>query len=137
LAWKLLSSPAQGVRLWLTLPPTLQGVVRSWRHHKVLLQASQVLRPHRPELLGLDKGCDDTDAEAAVRGRRITPHIRRIGEQPLLGCVQGRPRRWVVERTSAWHDRFRGLLVRWERIGTHDLGLLHLACALIAFRQAQ
>lgn len=63
-------------------------------------------------------------------------HIRRIGEQPLLGCVEGKPRRWVVERTNAWHNRFRGLLVRWERIGAHYLGLLHLACALIAFRQA-
>lgn len=92
--------------------------------------------PRRPEHLCLDKGYDYTDAEAAVRARRITPHIRRIGEQPLLGCVQGKPRRWVVERTNAWHNRFRGLLVRWERIGAHHLGLLHLACALIAFRQA-
>ncbi len=97
--------------------------------------------PDREVLAGivylcLDKGYDYTDAEAAVGARRITPHIRRIGEQPLLGCVQGKPRRWVVERTNAWHNRFRGLLVRWERIGAHYLGLLHLACALIAFRQA-
>jgi hypothetical protein len=56
-------------------------------------------------------------------------------EAPLLGCVQGKPRRWVVERTNAWHNRFRGLLVRWERIGSPYLALLHLACALIAFRQ--
>ena len=27
-------------------------------------------------------------------------------------------------------------LVRWERIGAHYLGLLHFACALIAFGQA-
>jgi len=93
--------------------------------------------PRRPEHLCLDKGYDYTDAEAAVRARRISPHIRRIGEQPLLGCVQGKPRRWVVERTNAWHNRFRGLLVRWERIGAHYHGLLHLACALIAFRQAR
>ena len=44
--------------------------------------------PRRPEHLCLDKGYDYTDAEAAVRARRISPHIRRIGEQPLLGCVQ-------------------------------------------------
>jgi hypothetical protein len=41
-----------------------------------------------------------------------------------------------VERTNAWHNRFRGLLVRRGRIGARYLGLLHLACALIAFRQA-
>jgi hypothetical protein len=33
------------------------------------------------------------------------------------------------------HNRFRGLLMRWERIGAHYFGLLHLACALTAFRQ--
>ncbi len=92
--------------------------------------------PRRPKHLCLDKGYDYADAQAAVRARGITPHLRRRGEKPLLGYVQGKPRRWVVERTSAWHNRFRGLLVRWERIGSHYLALLHLACALIAFRQA-
>jgi transposase len=50
--------------------------------------------------------------------------------------VRGRPRRWVVERTNAWHNRFRGLLIRWERRGELYQGLLHLACGLIAFAQA-
>jgi hypothetical protein len=40
-----------------------------------------------------------------------------------------------VVRTNAWYNRFRGLLVRWKRIGAHYLDLLHLACALITFRQ--
>jgi hypothetical protein len=26
----------------------------------------------------------------------------RIGERPLLGCVQGKPRGWVVERANTW-----------------------------------
>jgi putative transposase len=43
--------------------------------------------PRRPENLCLDKGYDYEDAEAAVRVRGITPHIRRRGENPLLGCV--------------------------------------------------
>ena len=79
---------------------------------------------------------DYADVEASVRARRITPHIRRRGEPPLVGRFRGKPRRWVVERTNAWHNRFRALLVRWERIAAHYLGLLHLACAIIAFQQA-
>jgi transposase len=62
--------------------------------------------------------------------------IRRRGEPPLMGCVRGKPRRWVVERTNAWHNRFRGLLIRWERRGELYQGLLDLACGLIAFAQA-
>jgi transposase len=93
--------------------------------------------PRRPKHLCLDKGYDYVDAEAAVRLRGITPHIRRRGEQPLLGCVHGKPRRWVVERTNSWHNRYRGLLVRWERKTENYLAMLQLACGIIAFRHAQ
>lgn len=101
----------------------------------VVLRASR--GPRRPENLCLDKGYDYADAEAAVRARRITPHIRRRGEQPMMGCVRGKPRRWVVERTNSWHNRYRGLLVRWERIAGNYLAMLHLACGIIAFQAAR
>lgn len=39
----------------------------------------------RPRHLYLDKGYDYADCEAAVRIRGIVPHIRRRGEQPLIG----------------------------------------------------
>jgi putative transposase len=92
--------------------------------------------PRRPKNLCLDKGYDYSDTEAEVRARRIKPHIRRRGEPPLVGRVHGRPRRWVVERAGAWINRFRGLLIRWERIAANYLGLLHFACALIAHRNS-
>jgi putative transposase len=50
--------------------------------------------------------------------------------------VHGRPRRWVVERTISWHNRFRGLLVRWERRGENYLAMLQFVFGLIAFQQA-
>jgi transposase len=92
--------------------------------------------PRRFRHLCLDKGYDYGDTEAAVRQRGTTPHIRRRGESPLLGCVRGKPRRWVVERTHSWHNRFRGLLVRWERTAENYLAMVHLACGIIAFQQA-
>lgn len=101
----------------------------------VVLRAAR--GPRRPEHLCLDKGYDYADSEAAVRSRGIVPHIRRRGEQPLLGCVHGKPRRWVVERTNSWHNRFRGLLVRWERLAANYLAMLQLACGIIAYRQAR
>jgi transposase len=93
--------------------------------------------PRRPQHLCLDKGYDYRDAEAAVRCRGIRPHIRRRGENALLGCVRGKPRRWVVERTNSWHNRYRGLLIRWERKAENYLGMLQLACGLIAYQQAR
>ena len=54
----------------------------------------------------LDKGYDYADAEWAVRRRRYVPHIRRRGEERRR-CRRGeRARRWVVERTHSWFNRF-------------------------------
>ena len=90
----------------------------------------------RPKNLCMDKGYDYADSEHEVRRRRITPHIRRRGEPPLVGCVRGHPRRWVVERAFSWLNRFRTLLIRWVRNSNNYLALLHLACGFIAYQQA-
>lgn len=92
--------------------------------------------PRRPRHLCLDKGYDYADSEREVRRRGITPHIRRRGERRMVGCIWGKPRRWVVERTNAWHNQFRGLLIRWERRADNYLALVQIASALIAFNAA-
>jgi putative transposase len=101
----------------------------------VALRTSRGVR--RPKHLCLDKGYDYADAEAAVRARRVVPHIRRRGEPPMIGCARGKPRRWVVERTISWHNRFRGLLVRWERYAANYLAMLQLVSGIIAFQAAR
>lgn len=42
----------------------------------------------------------------------------------------------VVERTHSWLNRFRHLLIRWDKKPDNALGLLHIACGLIAHRAA-
>lgn len=106
----------------------------------VVLRAGRGVR--RPRHLCLDRGYDAASIWAGVRARRITPHIRRQrrrGEPPIpLGPLhRGKPRRWVVERTGSWHNRFRALLVRWERKATNHLALVQLACALIALKHGR
>jgi transposase len=45
--------------------------------------------------------------------------------------------RWVVERTFAWLNRFRRLMIRYERFADLYLAFLDLACALICLRFLQ
>jgi putative transposase len=45
-------------------------------------------------------------------------------------------RRWVVERTHSWLNRFRRLLVRWEKREDTCLAMLQFACGLIVWRSA-
>ena len=46
-----------------------------------------------------------------------------------------RARRWIVEVAHSWFNRFRKLLVRYEKLEHSFLGLNHLAAAIIAFRK--
>lgn len=127
---------ARGVPL--AVPITGANIHDKWMVGKTLdaipLRCGRGVR--RPVNLCLDKGYDYREPDIETRARRIIPHIRRRGESPLLGCVRGKPRRWVVERTNSWHNRYRALLVRWERKSCNYLALLMLACALIALQQA-
>jgi putative transposase len=44
-------------------------------------------------------------------------------------------RRWVVERTNSWHNKFRKLLVRYEKKAETYLGLVQLACCIMVSRR--
>jgi putative transposase len=65
-----------------------------------------------------------------------TAHIRGHGEEAKARRAGNRARRWVVERTHSWLNRYRRLLVRWEKKAHNYLAMLHFACALIAWNQA-
>jgi transposase len=89
----------------------------------------------RPEHCCLDKGYDSADIERGLKKRGIQPHIRHRGEESRP-CRRGKPRRWKVERTNSWHNRYRALLIRWDVKPAHYRALVLLASALIAFRVA-
>lgn len=89
--------------------------------------------------LSLDKGYDYADVRATVAAYGYTAHIRTRGEEATAKqAIPGyRARRWMVERTHSWMNRFRRVLIRWEKKVTNYRGFLHLACAWIAFRAAK
>jgi putative transposase len=66
--------------------------------------------PLKKQNLCLDKGYDFPEIERESTKRRYVPHIRHRGEE-LIKPRYYSARRWVVERTNSWHNRFRKLLV--------------------------
>lgn len=91
-----------------------------------------------PQGMCMDKGYDFAEVRATLEEFGFTTHIRARGEEAraLRAEAGERARRWVVERAHSWLNRFRRLLVRWDKEPANYLGLLHFACALIAFRAA-
>jgi putative transposase len=87
--------------------------------------------------LCLDKGYDNPTGEAATAAAGYVPHIRRIGEEKhdAWGEKTHPPRRWVVERTIAWLQECRALLIRYDKKAVNYLGLIQLACALLWSRR--
>ena len=66
-------------------------------------------------------------------------HIRSRGEEQAEKekHPDKKARRWVVEVCHSWLNRFRKILVRFEKKRTHHLGLLAIACAYIVFKRAE
>jgi transposase len=94
--------------------------------------------PERPQGMCLDKGYDYAEVRDTLAEFGFTAHTRSRGEAAAEVAREAgaRARRWVVERGHSWLNRFRRLLIRWEKKPEHYLALLHFACALIAFRAA-
>ena len=91
-------------------------------------------RRKRPDKLHADKGYDARHCRRFLRRRHITPRIARRGieSSTRLGRY-----RWVVERTNAWVNQFRRLVVRYERRLDIHTAFTVLACALICWKQLQ
>jgi len=94
--------------------------------------------PATPQGMGLDQGYDEDEVRDWLAACGFTAHIRARGEeaQALKPDAGFRARRWGVERTQSGRNRFRRVLIRWDKTGRNYLGCLHLACAYITYRQS-
>jgi len=77
----------------------------------------------------LDKGYDSGDVRKFLQRRHYRPHVKSRGQEESQRKTNPRfkARRWVVERAHAWINRFRRLLVRWEKKADNYLAFLHLS----------
>ena len=106
------------------------------------LESVPIPRPEptaeQPQGLCLDKGYDYDEVRDLLAEFGYTAHIRARGEeaQAVQREAGYKARRWVVERTHSWLNRFRRILIRWEKKPANYLAMLHLACALVTYRAA-
>ena len=91
--------------------------------HKLMRQTLEAIPVQRPvpnadtvQHLCLDKGYDDREPRALADEFAFTLHLRTRGEEAQAKRhAQAKARRWVVERTHAWLNRFRAILIRWSK----------------------
>jgi putative transposase len=92
----------------------------------------------QPQGMCLDKGYDYDEVRDILHESGFTAHIRPRGEEvkAIKREAGFKARRWMVERAHSWMNRFRRLLVRWDKKPQNFLAFLHFACGLMAFRAA-
>lgn len=92
--------------------------------------------PEREQNLAMDKGYDFVQTDRQVRQHGFTPHIRHRGEGKLTYQDPNKPaRRWVIERTNSWMNRFRRVLIRWEKKTENYVAMTEFAFSIIIFNK--
>ena len=84
----------------------------------------------------MDKGYDFAQTGRQVRQHGFMPHIRRRGEGKLTPQDPNKSaRRWVIERSNSWMNRFRRVLIRWEKKTENYVAMIEFAFSVIIFNK--
>jgi transposase len=98
--------------------------------------------------LCLDKAYNSESEEQELIKRGYVLHIpskrKKVKKEELEATItvqhwsnrkKHSAKRWVVERTNSWHNRFRKLFTRYEKKVENYLGLVQLSCCMIVYRK--
>ena len=93
--------------------------------------------PEKPQGLCLDKGYDYPEVRKTLWRFNLVPHIKCRGEESakMVRKTGWKPRRWVVERTHSWMNRFRDLLICWTKKALNFQAQIDFVCAYITLGQ--
>ena len=96
--------------------------------------------PHRRHKhLCANAGYIGAPALKVIEEHRYIPRVKGRGKEAgeLKRDRAKKARCWVIEVAHSWFNRFRKLLVRYEKLDRSFLALNHLAASIIAFRKVK
>ena len=101
--------------------------------HMVIFR--QEVTEEKPQNLCLDAGY--TGADKLISDRKYILHIRPRNKEKeeKIKNPDFKTRRWIIEVTHSFLNRFRKLLVRFEKKENNYLALIQFACAIIVWRK--
>lgn len=91
----------------------------------------------RSKHLCADAGYTGAPGLEVIEKQGYIPHVKGRGQEAdeLKRDPRKKARRWIVEVAHSWFNRFRKLLVRYEKLDRSFLALNHLAAAIMTFRK--
>ncbi len=102
-----------------------------------MLENIVVKRPDSEQHLCADKGYQGKPALLIILAEEYVPHVKQLNEevQEKRDNPNYKARRWVVEVSHSWFNRFRKILVRFEKLNERYEALLFMAASIIALRK--
>ena len=93
----------------------------------------------RSKHLCADAGYYGAELRRTIERHGYIPHVVGRGQEAKAKRrdPRNKARRWIVEVCHSWFNRFRKLLVRYEKLDRSFIALNHLAAAIIAFRKVR
>lgn len=94
-------------------------------------------------VMSLDGAYDCRENRKKIFNAGMKPNInpnkrsrktRKRGRKPMFNIEIFKERFRTIERVFAWEDKFKRLLMRFERISSHHYGMKYIAFALINLR---
>jgi len=114
-------------------------------------KSRRCIKRRKLQHLCLDKGYNFAQEEQELIKRDYVLHIPIKNREKRKGKAEGEedeeevkvtpfrkkysPKRWVVERTNSWQNRFRKLFTRYEKKAENYLGLVQFSCCMIIYRK--
>jgi transposase len=135
-AKRSLLTEANGIPLSVEIDGANRHDVKLARPTVENIQVSRPSVTKKRQNLCLDAAYVGDEVQELAKEFGFTLHVRPRGEeaQEIKKNTRKKARRWVVERTHSWLNRFRGILIRWSKQPSTYLGMLYLACGVITWR---
>jgi len=144
----VVTSPASTHDIKLVIDVVDNSVIKRRRRRRQLPSSHRTKPGTRRRLrqhLCLDKAYISEQEEQELIKRGYVMHIPikkkkkkggdEVDEEDKTKAIPNRkkhsPKRWVVERTNSWHNRFRKLFTRYEKKSENYLGLVQFSCCII------
>jgi putative transposase len=109
----------------------------NWRQSLIVVSSHHQRRPNKTYAQIADKGYTGNSAKQVIEAHGYIPHVKERGKEVIAKKeIPGyRSHRWVVELTHSWLNRFRKLLVRFEKLSGSYVALIQLAFSIICWRK--
>ena len=112
------------------------------------ISSSTTTKNTQQQHICLDKGYDYSKVYELLEEYGYTIHVCKRGggeynnsnkkkkkKKRRRMILKYRARRWIVERTHSCMNRFRRLLIRWEKKEDNYIAILHFACVWITYKR--